>query len=40
MSNRELAFMPTAGLKDGRLTFDAVTAKRRKTRRSKLPAVL
>lgn len=37
---RELASMPTDRLKDGRLTFHAVTAKGRKTRRSKLPAAL
>ena len=37
---RELAGMPTDHLKEGRLTFDAVTAKGRKTRRSKLPTGL
>lgn len=33
----ELASLPTSCLQDGRLVFEAVTAKGRKTRRSKLP---
>jgi hypothetical protein len=36
----ELAAMPTCRLLDGRLTFDAVQAKGRRTRRSKLPTTL
>ncbi len=36
----ELASAPTSSLKDGRLTFEAVTAKGRKTRRSKLPPAI
>jgi hypothetical protein len=37
---RELAALPICNLKDGRVTFEAVTAKGRKTRRCKLPAHL
>jgi hypothetical protein len=37
---RELAASPTRNLTDGRLAFEAVTAKGRKTRRSKLPSSL
>lgn len=36
----ELASLPAAGLQDGRLVFEAVTAKGRKTRKSKVPKLL
>jgi hypothetical protein len=36
----ELASLPTANLEEGRVMFEATTAKGRKTRRSKLPAAL
>jgi integrase len=36
----ELASLPTANLVDGRVVFEATTAKGRKTRRCKLPVVL
>ena len=36
----ELASLPTANMEDGRVLFEATTAKGRKTRRCKLPASL
>jgi integrase len=36
----ELASLPTSNLENGRVMFEATTAKGRKTRRSKLPAAL
>ncbi len=36
----ELASLPTANLEEGRVMFEATTAKGRKTRRSKLPVAL
>ena len=36
----ELSSLPTANLEEGRVMFEATTAKGRKTRRCKLPAVL